>query len=332
MNNRNQDQILTRRVEELYQYVMQVQRVLSDMQEKFFEQNLKLLNYKYEILDSRIEEDMFPLPIIKSSEELLNILLKENKSLARYGDGEFSIMGGIRKSNFQRLDEKLAKRLQEVIESDEEGLLLGIADNYGNLEKYTGNAAKAIRTYMSAATRQLHWKYLKEEKIYYDAYLTRPYIIYKDKVNTMSRFQKIRFLWEKRKVIIVEGAKTRFGVGNDLLDNARKVERILAPAVNSFDRYDDILHASLKFAEKDILFLVALGPSAGVLVYDLYKNGYQAIDIGHLDLEYEWFIHGQEDRGPVKYKYNNEVIGGENVDDSGLPKGYFEQIISDFSN
>lgn len=332
MSDRNKDQILTRQVQELYQYIIQIQQVFSDMQEKFFEQDLKLLNYKYEMSDPRIKEDMFPLPIIKSSDELLNILLKENKSLARYGDGEFSIMGGTKRSNFQRLDEELAKRLQEVIRSEEDGLLIGIADNYGNLEKYTSDAAKAIRVYMSVSTRQLHWKYLKEDKIYYDAYLTRPYIIYKDKKSTMSRFQKIKLLWEKKKVIIVEGAKTRFGVGNDLLDNARKVERILAPAVNSFDRYDDILHAALKFADKDILFLVALGPSAGVLVYDLYKNGYQAIDIGHLDIEYEWFIHGQEKRGPVKYKYNNEVIGGENVDDSGLPKEYFDQIVSDFSN
>jgi len=30
-----------------------------------------------------------------------------------------------------------------------------------------------------------------------------------------------------------------------------------------------------------------LGPTTTVLAYDLYKNGYQAIDIGHVDLEHE---------------------------------------------
>lgn len=338
MKDRIQEQVLTRQVEELCRYAIELNKTISKLseaistlQEQIVWQNLKLVNIKYEILDPRNEEQILPLPIIRNADELLDKLLIEKNSLARFGDGEFSIMDGIKRCGFQHPDDKLAKRLKEVIESEEENLLIGIADNYGSLEKYTDAAALAIRSYMSPQTRQRHWKYLKENRIYYDAYVTRPYVIYKDKTNTISRFQKIRQLWENREVIIVEGAKTRFGVGNDLLFNAKKVKRILAPAESAFDRYDDIFQASLKCAERDILYLVALGPSADVLVYDLCKNGYQAIDIGHLDIEYEWFIHVQEQRGPVKYKYNNEVVGGNKVDDSGLPKEYFEQIIIDYS-
>ncbi len=32
-----------------------------------------------------------------------------------------------------------------------------------------------------------------------------------------------------------------------------------------------------------------LGPTAKLLSYDLTKRGYQAIDLGHIDSEYEWF-------------------------------------------
>lgn len=45
------------------------------------------------------------------------------------------------------------------------------------------------------------------------------------------------------------------------------------------------------------LVLIALGHTATVLAYDLAEVGYQAIDIGHIDIEYEWFLM----RAPKKY-------------------------------
>ena len=71
----------------------------------------------------------------------------------------------------------------------------------------------------------------------------------------------------------------------------------------------------MKYVEEGIIFLIALGPAAGVLVYDLYKAGYQAIDIGHMDLEYEWYLSGTGCRSVVKNKYNNELLGGDQVED-----------------
>ena len=53
------------------------------------------------------------------------------------------------------------------------------------------------------------------------------------------------------------------------------------------------------------LILVALGQTATVLSYDLAKLGYWAIDIGHVDIEYEWFLRGAKDKLPVAGKYVN---------------------------
>lgn len=75
-------------------------------------------------------------------------------------------------------------------------------------------------------------------------------------------------------VVMVEGVFTRFGAGNDLLDNARSVTRILGPAVDAINRYDDILTACL-LESKDAVYLVAMGPVATVLAYDLAKTGRQ---------------------------------------------------------
>ena len=80
---------------------------------------------------------------------------------------------------------------------------------------------------------------------------------------------------------------TGLGVGNDLFGNAGSIQRILAPAENAFSKYPQILDACMEQPE-DSLFLLALGPTATVLASDLCKAGRQAVDIGHVDLEYEW--------------------------------------------
>ena len=67
--------------------------------------------------------------------------------------------------------------------------------------------------------------------------------------------------------------------------------------------------------------------TATVLAYDLAKAGYWAIDLGHLDLEYEWFLSGKTERFAVKGKFTNEVDNGNQVSECTDAK-YVEQIIS----
>nr|WP_256218532.1 GT-D fold domain-containing glycosyltransferase [Bacillus sp. MUM 116] len=60
---------------------------------------------------------------------------------------------------------------------------------------------------------------------------------------------------------------------------------------------------------------MAFGPTATVLSFDLANCGYQAIDIGYIDIEYEWFLQKAEEKSPVKNKYIGEVPNGTNVHD-----------------
>lgn len=294
----------------------------------------KIDNLIYELLDPGFQKEEFRFPAIRSCQETLEEIIKGGKSIARFGDGEFAQINGMDRYNFQKLDAELALRLEEVLHSHHPRMLIAIANNYGNLQSYTEDAANAIRIYMMGKkARPQHMKLLERDRIYYDAYVTRPYVMYRDN-NTdapRKRFEAVKEIWQGRKVMIVEGAQTRMGVGNDLLEGAREVKRILAPATSSFDRYDDILKASLEYAHEDTLFLIAMGPSAGVLAYDLTVEGYQAIDIGHLDLEYEWFLARKGERVAVKYKYNNELEGDEEAEELHDPV-YEAQIIADFSS
>lgn len=61
------------------------------------------------------------------------------------------------------------------------------------------------------------------------------------------------------------------------------------------------------------LILIALGMTATILAYDLAKAGLWAIDIGHIDVEYEWFIRGATEKVALNGKFVNEAPGGRDV-------------------
>ncbi len=289
-------------------------------------------NAEYELRDaiSHSAEDFFPK--ICSGEIAIDKIVNEGKSLARFGDGEFSAIAGRVRHRFQtQVDEELKQRLLEVLHSEEENLLIGIANNYGSLKAYNEQARREIRCYMNPIVRKEHLQLLEEEKVYYDAYVTRPYVMYADNQTNapVKRFENLKRIWDKRDCIFVEGRYTGLGVGNDLFDNAASVKRIVGPAENAFSKYEQILDCCLK-QPKDSLFLLALGPTATVLAYDLCRAGYQAVDIGHIDLEYEWFLKGEGRRTVIGGKYNNEIDGGDKPDEI-VDERYSEQMIEDYS-
>lgn len=294
-----------------------------------FEKKVKSYTYNliYELNDRR-ETIEVTYPKILPAEDALKQIIQNHKSLARFGDGEFELMKMKNRPSFQTVNEELAYRLREVLQSNNENVLIAIADNYGSLERYTQEAAEDIRLYMNPEVRREHMDALDLSKTYYDAYLSRPYILYKDKVNAGKRFEALKQIWKNQDVLIVEGAQTRWGVGNDLLDAVRSVRRIIAPSENAFSRYQDILSYVKKVATNELI-LIALGATATVLAYDLSLAGLWAVDIGHLDLEYEWYRADLKEKGDISYKYVNEVNRGNQVTD--LPDEfrakYEEEII-----
>lgn len=289
-------------------------------------------NIEYELRDAFCHSSSDFLPRVCDGEIVVEKIINERKSLARFGDGEFSAIAGRVRHRFQtQADEGLKQRLIEVLQSNNKDLLIGIANNYGSLKEYNAQAKREIRCYLNPQVRKEHLRLLDPERIYYDAYVTRPYVMYADQQTDAptKRFENLKRIWNNRDCIFVEGQFTGLGVGNDLFDNVGSVKRILGPAENAFSRYQDILECCLS-QKKDDLFLLALGPTATVLAYDLCKAGYQAVDIGHIDLEYEWFKRGEGCRTPVEGKYNNELEGGDRP--AGIEdENYKRQIIADFS-
>lgn len=272
-----------------------------------------LLNLRYEIPDI-VYKKRTEYPRIGSKEETLYKIIVEKKSMCRFGDGEFELIFGRDRPAFQIPDKKLGERLKEVIESNDERILVCIADNYGSLDEFNDDAARNIRLYLTEEKRREQKQLLDMNKKYYDAYVSRPYILYRDKGSAAGLFALWKRVWKDRDILLVEGSVTRNGYGNDLFQNAKSVKRLLAPNENAWTYYAQIRQYILEHIDKNILVLISLGPAATVMAYDLTYDGYQAIDIGHLDNEYEWFLKNCTERMNISYKYVSEVPQGDVVD------------------
>lgn len=251
---------------------------------------------------------------ILTADDTVDYILKQHCSLARFGDGELQILAYGTGLKFQRADKKLQKRLQEIAASETNAnLLIGLPDR---LNIINNKQRRELSEYWQKSLREhlYFWtKYFTKNRIYGNTNMTRIADCFTNegKINQVNHIRKI---WENRSVILVEGDKTRFGVGNDLLKNAKSVTRILGPAESAFDKYDEIINATINLAKgkEDIIVLVALGPTATVLSYDLANIGIQTIDIGHLDICYEQLRIGNN-KVAISGKYTNEVSGGNNV-------------------
>ncbi len=266
-----------------------------------------LENYKIRLNNLPYEVNAKPVPIVCSAIELLDKIILEKSSLCRYGDGEFELMRQKKRGWFQRINSVLAKRLKEIFYSKNNNIIIAIADNFGNLDKYTDCAADTIRKYLNKETRTDLMKLIGTQRKYYDAYVSRPYIIYKDKSQAVIIFNKFKKIFYNRNIVIVEGRYTRNGVGNDLFLNAQSIRRIICPEKDCFDKYNQILDKIKINVNKDDLIVISLGQTATVLAYDLAMEGYQSLDIGQIDNEYEWYLRGVDERVEIPGKTVSEL-------------------------
>ncbi len=279
--------------------------------------DIELLHKKEELLK---EMEKSNITILGIEESLIKI--KEGKSIARFGDGELDII--IDKDlKFQEHNSKLAERLKGILADNQEFCLIGIPDVINKFENLTFES-EAFWIDNMYKTRKTWLKYINDNMEYCTANLTRPYIRHKDRSECGKYFSIIKEIWKDKDVVVCEGEQTGVGVGNDLLEGCKSVRRVLCPAEDAFNKYDEIINR-LKQEPKDVLIILALGPTATVLAYDLAKEGYQALDMGHIDIEYEWYRRNVSKRERIENKYTNEVEGGNQTQEL-KDNDYLKQI------
>ena len=202
-------------------------------------------------------------PKIADKYETIRRITEEGCSAARFGDGELGMICG-RPLGFQKADPSLAKRLIEVLSSDcDHRLLICVS------QAIWSSRSEFYSKYRACYLWRIN-KLINKEKTYYWTDITRFYKNSDDGEKELEYISKLKTIWEGKNIIIIEGEKSRMGIGNDLFDDAASIKRILCPAENAFSSNDDIYTTALRVIPKDCLVLIALGPTATVLAYDLF--------------------------------------------------------------
>ena len=261
---------------------------------------------------------------VTTIDESIHQILNNQLSVSRYGDGELRLMCG-ESIEFQTYSKALQDGLIDVIKSNKSGHMVCLPDIFTSLHQYKNQASYFWEFHLYKYFTS--WmKFAVSKKLYGNAFITRPYVTYKSYQQSAGWFELLQKIWNQKEVVIIEGFSSRLGVGNDLFNNCKSIERIICPSLNAFLNYREIVDKALMLP-KSKLVLIALGPTATVLAYDLYKAGYQAIDIGHVDIEYEWFLMKADWKVNIAHKHTNEASNSlpENTiaDDS-----YLSQIIA----
>lgn len=241
------------------------------------------------LLLEKLIKRCFKQPKVLSIEETIEILSSSKSSISRYGDGELNIaIGG--SVYFQEYHEELSKKLRAILLSNSTSVYVGLPVMFYDDKRLTRQSRMYWSRYF--IKRYFHLRNLfNYKKVYLNSSFTRFYIGFRSKELAVKLLYSIKKIWEEADVLVVEGEKSKLGVGNDLFDNVKSLKRIISPSKNAFNFYDQIFEAAQSFG-KSKLILIALGPTASVLAYELGLMGYWAIDIGHVDKEYEWMRSG----------------------------------------
>ena len=256
---------------------------------------------------------------VHSIDETIDELLQTNKSLVRFGDGEIvMIKGG--DLMLQKASPEIAEGLAGILAYPYDDLMVTIPGIFDTLSDHRKASRQFWKDHLLFC-RKTYEKYCNPNRIYYTTFVSRCYYYAQDRSNCGRWFAKIRKIWENKDVVVVEGTRTHNGVGNDLLDTAASVERIICPPRDAYGAIPRILEAWEVYG-KDRLFLLSVGVAAKFLALELFQKGYRVLDIGHMDMEYEWYVR----QVPDKCKIEKHEIESEDANKEAGYTQYLSQI------
>ena len=236
-------------------------------------------------------------PHIKSSEETIKELVEKKASFCRFGDGEFCLIKG-EDIPYQKAEPKLSQRLVEVFQSNIDNIFIGIPYFYYSTLRDIREYPKSFTRSWVASNRSLITGLSSPGKQYYDTACSQLYALY-ESYDFKTYFEGIKEIWRGRDIAIICGETVFNTIGINIFDCANSIQYQYAPRLNAFDIYDELLIKARQI-NKDKLIIIILGPTATVLAYDLARMGYQAIDLGHIAKDYDFYSR--------KVEHNAETI------------------------
>ena len=288
------------------------ERMLADLQ--------KLIN------KDMLGKQLDPIQV-KGIDETLDYIIENKSSLVRFGDGEINMLAG-HSIPYQDYDEELVSIMRDIIgQESREELVVCLPDAFTDRFRFTSWAIPFWKDHMDHYMD--FYRELCSDSWYGSTFVSRPYIDFEDKSQAKAQFEKLKSIWEKRDLLIVEGATSRSGVGNDLFAEANSIKRIICPSHSAFSRVHEIEQEIEKHAAGRLI-LCMLGPTAKVLAYHLSQKGHQVLDIGHIDSEYEWMKMGAKTKVKFSHKHTAEYNFDQDIEFIE-DETYNSQIVADLS-
>lgn len=250
------------------------------------------------------EKGILPNKIkVHTIDETIEELLHTDKSMVRFGDGEIVMIKG-KDLMLQKAAPEIAEGLAEILRYEEDDLMVTIPGIFDTLSDHRKASRQFWKDHLLFC-RKTYEKYCNPNRIYGTTFVSRCYYYAMDRRNCALWFAKIKKIWENKDIIIVEGAKTHNGIGNDLFNTARSIERIICPPKDAYEALPGMIEACERYG-KDRLFLLSVGVAAKFLAVALFRKGYRVLDIGNMDLEYEWFVRQTPDKIPLE---KHDIVG-----------------------
>jgi len=250
-------------------YIQKVRRVINKVKWRVFPLNQ---SSRLKELKKIKTQDIYPN--VETIDETINRIVTERKSIARYGDGEFSLCYD-RSIFFQKKDLQLRYRLKSILGFVENKHCLIAIPEFNPDDLYPFWIDYWYENMQDISD------IIKAKAVYPNMGISRQCTI--EQIKALSK------VWENRNVLFVYGEKGRFSLSHPIFQNIKSFDEVLGPARNAWSEYDkiqmDVINKACKI--DDPLIIISLGPTATVLAYDLSNLGFQSLDIGHITNVYD---------------------------------------------
>lgn len=245
------------------------------------EWNIRYKKYSYdEIIKLFKVYENFPKNIMTVN-ETVDYILNNNCSISRIGDTEellFNMLG--EKCKFENLKEKLINIYKNG--SDNKCLVC-----INNFHATTDDVPILYRKHFINYWLKVYSKgflnldYNHNEN-YGDAYAFF-FLFKEDDTQEVieAKKQKIKQIWEKKKILFVVNKSSKILSDNIMFDNAKQKDFLFVPPSDAFSEYEKTKLAITEKYDNSWLIYLECGALATVLAYELSKLGYQALDMGN---------------------------------------------------
>lgn len=241
------------------------------------------------------------MPQIADIWESAEILASNSKSFIRFGDGEFYLWlnGHI---PFQKTEPKLSEILRQIALDSSKNLDLGLSRSYFYYEEKRSKITQEfLKEFLPNFYAYIH-NFLQIDRKYLSANLVPYTSFYNTNFDYEKYYKILRKIWEKREICVVCGDRVFDKIKYNIFSNAKKIHYIYGPTLHAFSEYER-LSCEILSQSKDQLLCFVLGPCGKALAYLAFKNGFRALDLGHLIKDYDAYKNGYDMSGNAVFEF-----------------------------